>query len=140
MTPAPGGALNSMESLSENLTRLESKLEKLDLQAFDKMLGLEQILLQLQCSMSSQMSLLHELHVQMGSNRTTMVEVQPLEHPGSLVGFRPAPILKKKVRTEEEAEHIDIPLPPQPPQKLAVLPGELKEEDRGSGRCMIIEI
>lgn len=118
-----------MESLSENLTRLESKLEKLDLQAFDKMLGLEQILLQLQCSMSSQMSLLHELHVQMGSNRTTMVEVQPLEHPGSLVGFRPAPILKKKVRTEEEAEHIDIPLPPQPPQKLAVLPGELKEED-----------
>eukprot|EP00435_Cladocopium_sp_Y103_P021825 s1418_g5.t1 len=97
-----------------------------------KMLSLEQILLQLQCSMSSQMSLLQELHGQMGSNRTSM-EGQPLERPGSLVGFRPAPILKKKVRTEEEAEHIDIPLPPQPPQKLAVLPGELKEEDRLSG-------
>ena len=125
-----------MESLSENLTRLESKLEKLELQALsDKMLSLEQILLQLQCSMSSQMSLLHELHVQMGSNRTT-VEVQPLECLGSLVGVRPAPILKKKVRTEE-VERIDIPLPPQPPQKLAVLPGELKEEDRCSGWCMI---
>ena len=132
--------------LSKGLTRLEKKLDALE--TFNgKMNRLEEVLLEVQQSISSQSILLQELQ---GSKRSgaAVVAGSP-EGPTfpEASGTASAPlssrsILRKQVRTVEAAEL--IPVPSDLPMTLAILPGEVKAEpskghlDESKWRCLIL--
>lgn len=77
---------------------------------------MEKVLLEMQWSISSQGGLLEEIREAQVSQRPAAGSVSAPQSSRS--------ILKKLVRTEEVEF---IPVPPNSPQKLAVLPGEVKE-------------
>eukprot|EP00438_Fugacium_kawagutii_P010415 Skav220415 [mRNA] locus=scaffold639:542860:543288:+ [translate_table: standard] len=92
-----------------------------------QMCRLEQVVSQIQSSVSAQMDLLQALQSQMGSNFTNFTLILT-ELQNSSAIRRPS-ILKKTLREEEQNEQVQIPVPdPKKLQPLIILPGELKEE------------
>ena len=130
--------------LSKGLTRLEKKLDALE--TFNgKMNRLEEVLLEVQQSISSQSILLQELQ---GSKRSGAAAVAGSPEGPTFPeasGTASAPlssrsILRKQVRTVEAAEL--IPVPQDSPVALAILPGEVNVEpskghlDERKRRCL----
>lgn len=95
----------------------KDQLQDLNLQ----MARFEGILQEVQTSITSQSVLLQDLHSQIfkgSSNQSPAISLAVASAPMSSRS-----ILKKQVRTEDEAEM--IPLPMEMPQNLPILPGEV---------------
>lgn len=106
----------------------KDQLQDLNLQ----MARFEGILQEVQTSITSQSVLLQDLHSQIfkGSlNQSPAISLAVASAPMSSRS-----ILKKQVRTEDEAEM--IPLPMEMPQNLPILPGEVKVFPRRKTCCL----
>ena len=132
-TLTPHGFLTPFQMDSEEdasvkprvLTVLNHETEAKDLNLQDlnlQMARFEGILLEVQTSITSQSVVLQDLHSQISKGSAPRSPAISLAVASQPISSRS--ILKKQVRTEDEADV--IPLPMEMPQNLPILPGEVK--------------
>lgn len=144
--------MDSMDSrvqgpISENLSSIDRKLDGLQ-DCRLKIGRIEEVLLRLQASISSQTALLHEVQKQVGL-RGTIQEVQKVmcgsnnltkgasefESTVATPPVLPQPVSILKKTTVQGEDDIDlVPLPEDQPQAFAVVPGQVNQKEGRTNR------